>query len=155
MLQRIQTIYLLISAVLFCALFFLPLAAVRAGDVFYTFQVAGLFTSLSPAELVYPTWSLMVIAVIIVLSFFLCIFMYRKRILQIRICIFNILLMIGFCVLTGFYLWQFYHSPDLSNLKIYFRFGGSFPIIAIILNYLAIRNIGADETLVRSLNRLR
>ena len=31
----------------------------------------------------------------------------------------------------------------------------SFPIIALILDYLAIRNIGADEALVRSLDRLR
>ena len=29
------------------------------------------------------------------------------------------------------------------------------PVIALILDYLAIRNIGADEALVRSLDRLR
>ena len=31
----------------------------------------------------------------------------------------------------------------------------SFPLVNLILDYLAIRNIGADEALVRSLDRLR
>jgi hypothetical protein len=35
------------------------------------------------------------------------------------------------------------------------RISAAFPLIAIILNYLAIRNIGADEALIRSLERLR
>jgi hypothetical protein len=30
-----------------------------------------------------------------------------------------------------------------------------FPLIAIILDYLAIRNIGKDEALVRSIDRIR
>ena len=36
-----------------------------------------------------------------------------------------------------------------------FKFALSFPLVSLILNYLAIRNIGADEALVRSLDRLR
>ena len=31
----------------------------------------------------------------------------------------------------------------------------SFPLVNLILDYLAIRNIGADEALVRSLDSLR
>lgn len=36
-----------------------------------------------------------------------------------------------------------------------FRLGFALPIIAIILNYLAIRNIRKDEALVKSMDRLR
>ena len=156
MIQRIQTVYLLLVAGLFFALLFLPIALISAGGVQYTLDVAGLQTLTTPAkELVYPTWSLFAIDAIIVLLSFIIIFMYKKRILQIRLCVYNTLLMIGFCALAGFYIWQLSQSPELPDLKIHLRFWAAFPFVAIILNYLAIRNIGADETLIRSLNRLR
>ena len=158
MIQRIQTVYLLLVAGLFLALLFVPFAVIPSGDIFYQFQVAGLQTMTGEAELVYPTWSLMAINAIIVLLAFISIFMYKRRILQIRICIYNALLMAGFCLLISFYLWQFHSAPELHDFKVNFRIFkiyASFPVIAIILDYLAIRNIGADETMVRSLERLR
>jgi len=155
MIQRIQTVYLLLAAGLFFALFFLPLAVIRSGDILYLFQVSGLQTTTADAELVYPAWALLVIAAIIVLLSFVILFSYKYRLLQIRMCIYNTLLMIGFCLLAGFYLWQFSNSPNLPDMSISLRFWACFPIIAIIFNYLAIRNIGADEALIRSLERLR
>lgn len=154
MIQRIQTLYLFIVAGLFIALMFLPLAVIHSGDVFYSFDVTGLNTMTTPPELVFPTWSLLAIAAIIILLSFVIIFMYKKRILQMRMCVFNALLMIGFCALFGFYVWKIGSHPELPG-TVSIRPWASFPIIALILNYLAIRNIGADEALVRSLERLR
>ena len=155
MIQRIQTLYLFLSAGLFFALFFLPLAVIQSGSTLYSFHLAGLYTTTSPVTLAYPAWALFVLAAIIVLLSFLIIFSYKKRILQIRMCIFNILLMIGFCAVFGCYLWLFNQLPAFQGMKISFKIWASFPIISMILYYLAIRNIGADETLVRSLERLR
>ncbi|MDR0394355.1 MAG: DUF4293 domain-containing protein [Tannerella sp.] len=155
MIQRIQTVYLFIVAGLFIALMFLPIAVLQSGEQLYSFDVSGLNTTAQPSELVYPTWSLMAIAAIIILLSFIIIFSYKKRILQIRMCVFNTLLMVGFCVLAGFYAWRFSQSPDLPGMKLSIHFWAAFPMIAIILNYLAIRNIGADEALVRSIERLR
>jgi hypothetical protein len=155
MIQRIQTVYLLIVAGLFIALMFLPIAVLQSGSNLYSFEVTGLNTVAQPSEFTCPTWSLMAIAAIIILLAFVIIFMYKKRIFQIRMCIFNALLMIGFYALFGFYLWQFGKSPELPDMKVNIHIWAAFPIIALILNYLAIRNIGADETLVRSLERLR
>ncbi|MDR0743209.1 MAG: DUF4293 domain-containing protein [Tannerella sp.] len=155
MIQRVQTVYLLIVAGLFITLMFLPMAILQSGGQFYSFDVSGLNTATKPPELLYPTWSLMAIAAIIVLLSFVIIFLYKKRILQMRMCVFNALLMIGFYLLAGFYVWQFSQSPELPGMKLNIRFWAAFPIIGFILNYLAIRNIGADEALVRSLERLR
>ena len=155
MIQRIQTLYLLGVAGLFIALLFLPPAIIRSGNNLFTFQVSGLQTVTDPVKLVYPTWSLMVLAAIIVLFSFLIIFSYKKRVLQMRMCVFNAFLMIGFCLLFGFYLWVFSQLPELPNMKIHFRIWASFPFISLILNYLAIRNIGTDEAMIRSLERLR
>jgi len=155
MIQRIQTVYLLLVSALFIALLFLPLAIIRSGDTVYSFEVVGLYTATKPTELAFPTWSLLAIDVLITLIAFVVIFSYKKRILQLRLCVYNTFLMIGFCALFGFYLYQFNKSPDLPECKIFLRFWVAFPIVALILNYLAIRNIGADEAMIRSLERLR
>lgn len=155
MLQRIQTVYLLIIAGLFLALLFLPLAVLQSGENFYVFNAMGLSSTLPSHELVEPIWAMFALAAIIILVAMGTIFLYKKRILQIRICVFNALLMMGFCGLFAFFLWQFHQSAQLPDLKVNYKFWLSFPIIALILDYLAIRNIGADETLVRSLERLR
>ena len=155
MIQRIQTVYLLIVAGLFIALMFLPLAILQSGNTLYSFDASGLNTIAEPSELVFPTWSLMALAAIIALVSLVVIFLYKKRILQIRICSFNTIVILGFCALFGFYLWQFGKSPDLQEMKINMRIWAAFPIISVVLNYLAIRSIGADEAVVRSLERLR
>lgn len=155
MIQRVQTLYLVIVAGLFIALLFLPLAELQSGSSFYLFDVTGLNTFTKPAELVFPTWSMLAVAAVIILMTFVIIFMYKRRVLQMRMCLFNSLVIIGFCILFAFYLWQFNKSPQLPDLKITLCIWASFPVIALILNYLAIRNIGADEALVRSLDRLR
>ena len=46
-------------------------------------------------------------------------------------------------------------KDQLAGAALSVKIALSFPIIALILDYLAIRNIGADEALVRSLDRLR
>jgi len=155
MIQRIQTVYLLIVAGLFVALLFLPLVFLKTGGTLYSFNASGLFTTTQPAELVHPTWAVFILAATIVIVAFIAIFMFKKRVLQARICVFNALLIIGFCALFGFYVWQFGKSPEMPDMEITLRLWAAFPIVAFILNYLAIRNIGADEFLVRSLERIR
>ena len=143
MLQRIQTVYLLIIMALTIAILFLPLAVLQSGDQLFTFDATGISTMAAQPELIYPTWGL----------FALTIFLFKKRILQIRICVFNAILMLGFYGLFAFFYWDLGNQKEIFSLSLKIAF--SFPLISLILDYLAIRNIGADEALVRSLDRLR
>ena len=61
--------------------------------------------------------------------------------------------MLGFYALFGFFVWIL--KDQLAGAALSVKIALSFPIIALTLDYLAIRNIGADEALVRSLDRLR
>ena len=131
MLQRIQTVYLLIIVALTIAILFLPLAVLQSGDQLFTFDATGISTMLA----------------------LLTIFLFKKRILQIRICVFNAILMLGFYGLFAFFYWDLGNQKEIFSLSLKIAF--SFPLISLILDYLAIRNIGADEALVRSLDRLR
>ncbi|MDR1402310.1 MAG: DUF4293 domain-containing protein [Tannerellaceae bacterium] len=151
MLQRIQTVYLFIIAILAVLLLFMPLAVLQTGNDFYTLDVFGV-NAVAASEIVYSTWGLFVLAALISLVALSTIFLYKKRMLQIRFCIFNALLMLGF---YGFLAYLIFVMKQQLDVSIRVRIALSFPVICLILDYLAIRNIGADETLVRSLERLR
>jgi hypothetical protein len=49
----------------------------------------------------------------------------------------------------------FFLYTSFDDIKVAFKIPMSFPLIAIILDYLSIRAIGKDEALVRSLDRIR
>lgn len=152
MLQRIQTVYLLAIVALMIAMLFLPLAILQSGDQFMTFDATGISTMAAQPELVYPTWGLFVLTAVIVMIALITIFLFKKRMLQIRLCIFNGLLMLGMYAMFAFFVWNLKGQMDVVMTL---KFALSFPLISLILDYLAIRNIGADEALVRSLDRLR
>ena len=153
MIQRIQTVFLLAIVALTTATFFMPFAIIQLDNMFYSFDASGLNTLTSPSELVYPTWALMVLSAVIALVAFFTIFLYKKRMLQIRLCVFNAFLLIGFYGLFAFFLWKIAGMAGDFHFNV--RLALPFPLICLILDYLTIRRIGADEILIRSLNRLR
>jgi hypothetical protein len=152
MLQRIQTVYLLLVAAAMSVTLFMPLATVWTDSVSLRFDALGMYTATAPAELTYSTWALFVLPVVSVLLALAAVFLYKKRMLQIRLCIFNAVLLVGFYALFAFFLWNLFAQPGF-----HFRpgFALAMPVVGLILDCLAIRNIGADEMLIRSLNRLR
>lgn len=153
MLQRIQTVYLLLVVALMTTTLFLPLATIQSGSELYSFNATGVNSTGESVELLFPTWSVFALTAIIALLAFVAIFMYKTRIKQMRICIFNTFLMLGFYGLFFFFIYKF--KGEIENFSFSVKFALSLPLVSLILNYLAIRNIGADEALVRSLNRLR
>ena len=153
MIQRIQTVYLLIVVALLVATLFMPLAVFQQGDALLSLKAMGLSTMVGEPEMVYSTWGLFVVTLMIAIIAFVTIFLFKNRVLQIRLCVFNAILMLGF---YGFFAFLAYNiKGDFEGATMSVKFGLSFPLISLILDYLAIRNIGADEALVRSLDRLR
>jgi hypothetical protein len=145
MLQRIQSVYLLLIALLMAGMIFLPLAVVQAGEALYALTVFGVRN-------VFPAWGLFAIAAIVALLSAGNIFLFRKRVLQIRICVFNAILLLGF---YGYFAFVVCILKNQAGLSFSVKLASAFPLISLILDYLAIRGIGADEVLLRSLNRLR
>ncbi len=149
--QRIQTLWLLLAGILMSLLLLKPLAFFQAPEDSYNFYVSGV-QAVSSGSIIYPSWGLFVIDALVVLFSFITIFLFKKRILQIRITIFNMLVTIGFVLYAVLVAWQFTTTHQASfGLK----FWCALPLITLICQYLAIRNIGADEALVRASNRLR
>jgi hypothetical protein len=54
-----------------------------------------------------------------------------------------------------FGMFFYFAYAGFEGAKVAFKIPVVFPIVAVILDYLAIRAIGKDEALIRSLNRIR
>ena len=152
MIQRIQSLYLLVVALLMASLFIYPFAELLGADgQLFIFNFNGL--SVQGEESLYlltiPTF---VLLSLIVLIPFISIFLYKKRIIQMRLNFINIILLIGYLGLNYYYIQNF--SRQLDGIVSY-QVTAIFPIIAAILTYLAIRAIGKDEALIRSMDRIR
>lgn len=157
MIQRIQTVYFLAIAVLSAITFFVPVANLYdpVNLLLYELDYQGLVLAGGDEPLVLnnlATWSLKVISVITPLVAFTTIFLYKKRVLQVRLSFINMLLMFGYYAILFICLIQGARSMEADwNLRI----PAAFPLVCVVLDWLAIRAIGKDEALIRSLNRLR
>ncbi|HAC20959.1 MAG: DUF4293 domain-containing protein [Tannerellaceae bacterium] len=154
MIQRVQTLYLFIVAILMLSLNFVSLAELISPDAVYKFDVFGAYTALTAeSTLVYPTWGLFIINTLIVLLSFVAIFMFKKRMLQMRVVIYSSIFLVAFYGLFYGFYWMTKEQLGIVNMHIGIPL--AFPAISLILNVMTIRNIRADEALVRSLNRIR
>ncbi len=155
MIQRIQTLYLLLVVVLTTVTFFSPVAGLQHAEqaAIYEMSYRGLFEmNVSGNNMLANTWMLTALMALIPLLSFITIILFKKRMLQIRLIIFNIVLMAGFYGLMFIYLWQYGKSLEAS---LYLEIPAAFPLVGIILSIMAIRAIGKDEALIKSLKRIR
>lgn len=146
MIQRIQTIYLLLITGILITAMCLPIGTIIGVDYsVYIFKPLGL----TIGDTFQSTWGLFCILLLTTIVDFATIFLFRNRMLQIRMAVFSI------CLLVGYYLAvvAFYFALEINNFNI--NWALCLPAVAIILNYLAIRAIGADEAKVHAADRLR
>lgn len=157
MIQRKQTLYLLASGLLMLAMLFLTFAKITTQDMVYAFKATGL-EDLS-GEIIQPSWVLFGLTAVITLISFISIFLYRKRVLQMRLTIFNLLIKVGFYLLVFLvYRPSFIEAIVDTNqdwLSMSITPWLAFPIVAMIFDYLAYRGIAVDEKTIRFMDRLR
>jgi hypothetical protein len=152
MIQRIQSLYLILAIAAMVVLFFFPFAEILSVEgVVYTFEFDGLHNS--NAELVYQTVPLIILISIIIVISVVSIFLYKQRITQMRLNFINMILMLGYVGLGYYYVNHF--SNELESVAVNYELYDVLPFVAALFTYLAIRAIGKDEALVRSIDRIR
>lgn len=137
MIQRIQSLFLLIVIALAALLFFIPV---------FTTTAAGATNS----ENYYITDSnglLIVNSAIIILSL-ATILTFKKREWQKKMCNLNLILI---CVLTGL----LFFLADSMGKGVHYVVGSYFPLLMLVFTFFAMRGIKKDDQLVRSADRLR
>lgn len=154
MIQRIQSFYLFLSAIAMVSMVLFPFAegfSTEGNDLLL--KSSGLSLNGTVAtELKLNTLPLLVLILIISLISLTTLFSYKNRIRQIRLSVYNLVLMIGLGFMTWFYVTRF---AKLTESHINYKFPIILPAIAIILTFLAYKAIKKDEKLVRSIDRIR
>ncbi|HEX8270663.1 MAG TPA: DUF4293 domain-containing protein [Flavobacterium sp.] len=137
MLQRIQTVYLLIALVVTGVLpFFFPLWEIEGGSDYY-FMVSSTYTALFGLS---TTLSL------------LSILYYKKRQHQFVIGRLNIILNL---ILLGLFVYRSLNVSGETPMVSEKGIGMFLPIVSIVFLVLANKAIKKDEDLVKSVDRLR
>jgi hypothetical protein len=154
MIQRIQSLFLLLAAICPALLFLLPFAGFQRDQHHNDLLVCGI-TGLEGDAAAHGVTTLPTIIVtgLCVLLPLYVIFQYRKRILQIKLSKLAIFLNAGLMVLM--FAMADKVSTMLSNSERMYSVGAIFPVLAIIFLILSIRFIRKDEELVRSADRIR
>jgi len=152
MIQRIQTLYLLAIAAMMATAVFTPLAYFVAGAdeyLLYAFSLKG-------GETTYSTLYMGIVVALAAIIPFVTIFLYKNRMLQIRLCAVELVLLVGSVIFMAIYYYlggRMFSQLEFNTQG--FRIAIIFPVVSLILDYLAMRAIFHDEMLVRSLNRIR
>ena len=154
MIQRIQTVYLLLAEILIGVLFFVPFADISSQDgTLYFVALEGLGRiGTTTFELPDLNWLMMLLLVSSITLLTRTIMLYKNRKIQIKLAFISLVLalLIGGLIFVTVSLAARHLSGHFS-LTIY----SAFPLISAILLVLAIRGIRKDEELVRSIDRIR
>lgn len=154
MIQRIQTVFLLVATILLIFLLFFPISEfLRTTDqTIFEFGFKGLTNESGDHAITFFSVPFSLLVAICLLLTLVTIFLYKKRMLQIRLSTFNIVILVGLQGLMFYYIKAAQTAlPGEVSYTIFFVF----PFVAAILVFLALRAIARDEALVRSLDRLR
>ena len=149
MIQRIQSVYLLIVTILMVVCLCNPVGTIVSESKEIS-EFGNLFICLPDGTKDYAPWALFVILLLVAILSFGTIFLFKKRMLQIRITIFSSILLIGYYLTLIAYIFMLVETTTFSA-----SWNICLPLVGIILNWLAIRGIGADEALVKAYDRLR
>ncbi len=155
MIQRIQSLFLLIATLLTGSLFFLTMAEMASADSFYELTWRGIFEieAGEAPQLIIPGWALSILTVLTTGLSLITIFLFKKRMIQIRLCALNLGLLLG---LSGMiYYMGKSGAKELGANDLSFNFPLVLPLVAMVFVFLAMRAIGKDEALVRSMDRIR
>lgn len=155
MLQRIQTLFLLLAAVCMLMMFLFPLSSYLSDFAYYKLYIYGLI-DMGPEHKDIGFMAFIPLIVLVIAVFALIvysIFKFRKRSLQVQLINIAVFLNAGMVALI-FFIYDSMVSRRISARPEY-ETGTFIPLIAIIFCLLAIWRIRKDEALVRSADRLR
>lgn len=173
MIQRIQTVYLFFAFMAIILVFFFPLFTFSFGSTledyvgeltFYAYNLESIpVEEFFTYSIVFYLPILIILALIIILIIW-SIFLYKKRLVQMRFVNFSILLNIVMVVVLFLFYYDKLYKHALTYLQnesiqveIFksFKVGAVFPLISLVFLVLAYRSIRKDERMVRSADRLR
>ena len=155
MIQRIQSVYLLLVSLVLFSLFLFPLVHnVYVSGVPSTIKVTGVFQDVNGVQAHTQTFvGLIAGTAIVAILPLILIFLYKNRKQQAALCYGYILIIFGYSYWIAQTVKTITEGADLTTNN--FGIGALLSSIAVVLLILAAKAIQRDEKLVKSADRLR
>ena len=150
MIQRKQSIFLLVAFVVSVVCLCLPLGSIEPTGMTGYFKLYNLWLDkINTVD--YSVCSLFIVLLLSGIVSLLTIFLYNNRKLQGKVCLCNEFLLVIWYILLGVTTRNVV-SPDAA---FHVSFAACLPAVSIILNVMARAGIRHDERLVRAADRIR
>ncbi|MBQ5635735.1 MAG: DUF4293 domain-containing protein [Alistipes sp.] len=155
MIQRIQTLYLLIAVGLMVVTLVCPVALLNVDGEQVTLSAFGISDSVG--KLSNMSIFMGVQLALSTLLPLVTIFLFKNRVLQIRLCGAELVMLLGCLAIIGVSIGRMCRTlvDNFEWSMLALRLPVVMPIVAFILVLLAMRATLRDELLVRSLDRIR
>lgn len=141
MIQRIQSLWLLIVALAAFATYTL------------TLYIGKLPDNTERRFLLADDFLLVIIIIALGMLALICLFLFKNRKLQFRLSVFGVIFSVGYLFLEYLKVENFKKDNAVSTGS--YQIGALLPILMVIFFFLAARGIYRDEKLMKSLDRLR
>lgn len=154
MIQRKQTLFLLLAAIVVFPLYFMPFASFMYRPNEFEIFVRGLKeVSTGGCDTDWLSYSVLWVATFLPI---VTICLFKKRKVQLILCLVQILIL---AILTGLIIayitgYNRVISAESASALVW-SWVAVTPVISIILTFLAYRGVTRDELLIKSLNRIR
>ncbi len=153
MIQRIQSIYLLLITILYGLLFYFPVNEMMTDQHILVLDIFGLYEQTSKGlELIAEIYPTLILAVLSVVLSFVSIFLFKNRKWQMKLTAYGAIISLGMIGIFAYYL---YEISTANDTQIGFSVGLILPVVAFVLQVLTYKAILKDELLVRSIDRIR
>ena len=148
MIQRKQTLFLLVVVIIAIAQFFVPFQTATIADIKWNIcLMPGCSSEVMDSNIYFP----MIFNIIILVLSVVIIFLYKNRVLQYKLS--NLLVVFNIIVVALFFILPY--AKNASPEVISFKIGAFLPLISTFFAFLAAHFIKKDEQLVRSADRIR
>ena len=157
MIQRIQTVFLIVVLLLGVLFSFFPILEFIGYENSYVMNAYKTVEITNATNVISKNMGVGVLQGLIVLVALCIIFLYKKRQLQLKLAKLNILLIALQIAAIVMYIDTVKSAiePNANDVVVNFKIGAIIPVVTIILTYLAIHFIKKDDDLVRAADRLR
>lgn len=157
MIQRIQTLYLLVAIALNAFVFSLNLALFNYQELSNVYDIFGLIDRES-GSYIFSTWMTPALSISSILISIVAILLFKKRSLQIKMA--QLALFFQTALVASIFYFVDKAASELSKnpdfvVELNYESGSWVAIVPLIFIFLAIRAIKKDERLIRAADRLR
>jgi hypothetical protein len=153
MIQRIQSLFLLVIPLVIIAMFFFPLATFHSAEASFSLWMTGFIISEGTTSFNIQTWFIPAIGILLALLAIVVIFLYRNRMMQLKL---NRIVSIASILFVAALFFTVDKTVKVTELSTYaYNIGAYLSLVPPFMIYLANSRIRRDEMKVRAADRIR